>query len=73
MLSALLELNGQNPKSLNTALAILFAARIIHVEFGLNIKRGKGPGRMLGHYITQGLYLWFGIRGYKLGKSHFGW
>jgi len=71
----LAELNGGDRKVLNTIMAVLFAARIAHVEVGLRLKGdfgGNGVGRPIGYFTTNGVLL--GLAGYAgyLVKGYWG-
>ncbi|PVH92661.1 hypothetical protein DM02DRAFT_635173 [Periconia macrospinosa] len=53
VVSLLAELNGVPRKTINYALATLFALRVAHVEFGLMRPKSLGLGRGVGFYGTQ--------------------
>lgn len=52
-LAAVVELNGGNRKALNSALGVLLALRVLHVEFGLLGPKNIALGRPIGYYGTQ--------------------
>ncbi|XXG98120.1 hypothetical protein Hte_004440 [Hypoxylon texense] len=59
VLAAVAELNGAQPGRLATALAVLFALRILHAEFGLNNRPDAlGIGRPIGYYGTMVIVGW---------------
>ena len=74
---AVVEMNGGNRKVLTGGLAALLLFRILHVEFGIRTKDGRGnqsmgPGRIVGHFGTLGFVL--GMAGYAgwLVKGYWG-
>jgi MAPEG family len=72
LLAGIVELNGGNRKTLNTALGVLLLLRILHVEFGLKGFNNNGFGRALGYFGTQSYMV--GMAGYAtyLVKGYWG-
>lgn len=72
VLAAAAELNGGSKKALTTALGVLLAARVLHVEFGLRSPGATGMGRAVGWWGTMGAMGWLAGYGGWLVRGYWG-
>ncbi|KAK1826819.1 membrane-associated, eicosanoid/glutathione metabolism protein [Podospora conica] len=72
LLAAAAELNGGSKKALTTALGVLLAARVMHVEFGLRSPGATGMGRAVGWWGTMGTMGWLAGYGAWLVRGYWG-
>ncbi|KAI1094884.1 membrane-associated, eicosanoid/glutathione metabolism protein [Rostrohypoxylon terebratum] len=61
--------NAVTPRALKTALGILLAARVLHVEAGILRPGAMGLGRPMGFYSTLGVIGWLG---WAVGRGFWG-
>lgn len=72
VLAAAAELNGGSKRALTTALGVLLAARVLHVEFGLRSPGATGMGRAVGWWGTMGAMGWLAGYGGWLVRGYWG-
>jgi len=67
------ESNGASSRFAHGALAILFALRVAHVEFGLKGRGAAGPGRPVGALGTWVIAVVAGVYNFRLGIKGLGY
>lgn len=60
-------MNGAPTALMHFAYAALFAARVLHVEFGMKRKNSLGKGRPVGTMLTDALTVGAGL--YSMSQS----